>query len=403
MLWERYTERARKVMLHAEDWAKRLCSPYISTEHILLGLLEEKDTVACEILRKLGVDINKLSAELENELRKQTPKRPPSGQPVLISSAKQALIWAADEARSMGDSHIDTGHLLLGLLREKKDLTAKFWTRYGVRYEDVRRLLLRLKEEGTMLELEQFAEDWTQKAAAGEFRPVNFWQKERTQFVIALMRKERPNLLLVGNPETATLLVQQLACELLQRTSQTSARLMPSRLLRLKWSTLQSSEMMREFLTKLRLLEPKPIVFVGTTEDIAQMSDSLIAIVRQGELPIIAIATSEQWDEFRRRFPSLAVTFALIFVSEPDETQTLEWLKVHSEVYALFHEVTVDESALPAIVQLAKKHFPEKPLLPTAKNLLDEVCAFSKVHLAQTAVNEETVQKFSEFLFGLSN
>ncbi|MFN4179263.1 MAG: hypothetical protein ACK4I8_03030 [Armatimonadota bacterium] len=223
------------------------------------------------------------------------------------------------------------------------------------------------------------------------------------QFVIALMRKERPNLLLVGNLETATLLVQQLACELLQRTRQSSAHLIPSQLLWLKWGALQSSEMMREFLTKVRLLEPKPILFVGTTEDIAQMPNSLIAIVRQGKLPIIAIATSEQWDEFQHRFPSLAVTFAVIFVSEPDETQALEWLKVHAEVYALFHGLTVDENALPAIVQLAKKHFAEKPLLPTAKNLLDEVCAFSKVYLAQNAVNEEAVQKFSEFLFGLSN
>ncbi|MFN3422571.1 MAG: Clp protease N-terminal domain-containing protein [Armatimonadota bacterium] len=403
MQWMRYTENARRVMLHAEDWAFRLSAPYISTEHILLGLLEERDNTACQILQKLGVDISRLSAELESELRERTPKRPPLSQPMLTSSAKQVLIKAADEAISMGEYHIDTSHLLLGLFWERQGLAVKFLTRFGVRYEDVRQHLPGLKEKETAPELEQFAEDWTKKAAAGEFRPVNFWQRERVQFVVALMRKERPNLLLVGNFEISTLLVQQLACELLQRTSQSSARLMPNRLLRLKWGTLRSSEMTQEFLTKVSLLKPKPILFVGTTEEIAQMPNSLITIVRQGELPIIAIATSEQWDEFQRRFPSLAATFAVIFVSEPDETQTLEWLKVHAEVYALFHEVTVDESALPAIVQLVKKHFAEKPLLPMAKNLLDEVCAFSKTYLAQTMVNGEAVKKFSEFLFGPSN
>ena len=114
MLWERYTERARKVMLHAEDWAIRLRSPYISSEHILLGLLEEEDTLAVQILERLGVDIHRLRAELESQLRAQAPAHPPVGSPTLTSPAKQVLIRAADEARSMNDSHIDTAHLLLG-------------------------------------------------------------------------------------------------------------------------------------------------------------------------------------------------------------------------------------------------------------------------------------------------
>jgi len=147
MFWERYTERARKAMLHAEDWAIRLRSPYISPEYILLGLLEEKDTLAFQILERLGVDVHKMKSELENQLREQAPSHPPIGSPTLTAPAKQVLIRAADEARSMNDSHIDTVHLLFGLLKEKQGLAAEILAKYNVRYEEVRKRLHELRGE----------------------------------------------------------------------------------------------------------------------------------------------------------------------------------------------------------------------------------------------------------------
>jgi ATP-dependent Clp protease ATP-binding subunit ClpC len=134
MLWERYTERARKVMLHAEDWAIRLRSPFISSEHILLGLLEEEDTLAVQMLERLGVDIRKMKSELESQLKAQAPAHPLIGSPTLTAPAKRVLIRAADEARSMNDIHLDTAHLLLGLLKEREGLAAKVLAKYGVCY-----------------------------------------------------------------------------------------------------------------------------------------------------------------------------------------------------------------------------------------------------------------------------
>lgn len=403
MHWERYTKQARQVMLHAEDWAIRLNSLNISPEHILLGLLENGDTLAFQILERLGVDIQGLKAELESQLRTQASAHSPIGSPTLTSSAKQVLVRAVNEARSMGHSHIDTEHLLLGLLKEGQGLAAKSLAQFGVRYEDVRRAVTEQRvvketEKTTMMkeEVRKFAEDWTQKAIAGEFRPVNFWQKERTQFIVSLMRKERPNLLLLGNLETATLLVQQLACELVQQTTQFLGRKLPNLLLRLKWDELQLEEARQRFLQKLHSLEPKPVLFVGMIDEIAQWPDLLIAIAQRSEL--LAIASSGQWDEFKRRYFPFATTFTVIPVSEPDEGQTLEWLKAHAEVYSRFHDVTVDESALTAIVQLAKERFAEKPLLATAKSLLDSVCAFASAKLSKPIVTAETVFQFAELL-----
>jgi len=398
MLWERYTGRARKAMLHAEDWAIRLKSPFISTEHILLGLLEEEDTLAVQMMQMLGADIQQMKAELENQLKAIAPPRAPIGSPTLTSSAKQLLIRAAEEVRSLGDSHVDTAHLLLGLLREKQGLAAKILAKYNVRYEDVKRRLYELKQEMQRKPLEkvefaEFAEDWTRKASEGEFCPVSFWQKERERFTIALLRKEVPNILLLGNLETAFLLVQQFACELLN-----NPLLLQRRFLRLTWSKLMSDMEVMRLLDKLgRAKEPKPVLLVGTVEDIFHWSDAMLVIAQGKNLPVIAIATPSQWEEFQRRFPFAATTFIVIAVDEPNEEETLEWLKAHKSVYERFHEVVVDDEALTAILSLAKDKFADLPLLATTRNLLDEVCAYAKTKASST-VNPEVVREYASLL-----
>jgi hypothetical protein len=147
MLWERYTERARRVMLHAEDWAIRLKSPYISSEHIFLGLLEEEDTLAVQLLKRLGVDIQRMKTELESQLQAAIPPHAPIGPPTLIAAAKKVLVIAAEEMKFMNDSHIDTAHLLLGLLWEKQGIAAEILAKYGVCRKAVQQRLMELKAE----------------------------------------------------------------------------------------------------------------------------------------------------------------------------------------------------------------------------------------------------------------
>ena len=376
-------------MLHAEDWAIRLRSSYISSEHILLGLLEEKDTLAVQILEHLGVDVHKMKSELENQLKAQAPAHPPVGSPALNAPAKQVLIRAAEEARSMNDSHIDTGHLLLALLRERQGLAAEILAKYNVRYEDVRKRLYELKREEVQpeikptkppefppkpLKVSEFVEDLTAKATEGEFRPVSLWQRERERFVVALLRKEVPNILLLGNFETALLLAQQFACDLVNNPF-----LQERRLLRLDWTKLQSDAQVMSLLAELTKQAVKPLLFVGTVDDIFYWSEAMLAAVQSRLMPVLAVATPRHWEDFQNRYPVAASTFVVITVDEPDEQQTLEWLKVHKSVYESFHQVMVDDEALVAVMNLAKERFANLPLLATARNLLDEVCAYTKV------------------------
>jgi ATP-dependent Clp protease ATP-binding subunit ClpC len=383
MLWERYTERARKVMLHAEDWAISLRSPFISSEHILLGLLEEEDTLAVQMLERLGIDIRKMKSELESQLKAQAPAHPLIGSPTLTAPAKRVLIRAADEARSMNDIHLDTAHLLLGLLKEREGLAAKVLAKYGVCYEEIRKRLYELKSEAELPPKRrpvapQTAEDLTERAIEGEFHPVSFWQRERERFVVALLRKEVPNILLLGNIETALLLVQQFACELVN-----NSLLRERHMLRFDRSKFQPVEQVAELLNELQKWESKPLLFVGTVDDIFYWSDVMLAAVQSRLMPVLAIATPKQWEDFQDRYPAAASTFVVITVDEPNEEQTLEWLRVHKSAYESFHEVTVDDGALIAVVNLAKERFANLPLLATAKNLLDEVCAYPKVKVSK--------------------
>ncbi len=380
MLWERYTERARKVMLHAEDWAIRLRSTHISPEHILLGLLEEEDTLAVQILEQLGVNIRNMKAEVEVYLRSQMPAHPPSGSPILSATAKQVLVWAADEAKSMNDSHIDTAHLLLALLKEKQGLAAKILAKYNVRYEEVRKRLYELRLEVEALRKQkkpvapETTEDLTERVIKGEFRPVSFWQRERERFIVALLRKEVPNILLLGNFETALLLAQQFAWDFVN-----NPLLQERRLLRLDWTKLQTDEQVMRLLNELGKWDVRPLLFVGTVDDIFHWSDVMLSAVQNRLMPVLAVATPKHWEDFQNRYPAAASTFVVITVDEPNEEQTLEWLKVHKSVYESFHQVMVDDEALVAVLNLAKDRFTNLPLLATAKNLLDEVCAYAKV------------------------
>ncbi|MFA0740656.1 MAG: hypothetical protein DFNUSKGM_000763, partial [Candidatus Fervidibacter sacchari] len=301
------------------------------------------------------------------------------GSPALTAPAKQVLIHVADEARSLGDSHIDTGHLLLALLRERQGLAAKILAKYNVRYEDVRKRLYELKLKEALRKQKkpvapETTEDLTERAIKGEFRPVSFWQRERERFVVALLRKEVPNILLLGNFETALLLAQQFACDLVNNPF-----LQERRLLRLDWTKLQSDAQVMSLLAELTKQDVKPLLFVGTVDDIFHWSDVMLAAVQNRLIPVLAVATQKQWEDFQNRYPIAASTFVVITVDEPDEQQTLEWLKVHKSVYESFHQVMVDDEALVAVMNLAKERFANLPLLATARNLLDEVCAYAKV------------------------
>ena len=385
MQLERYTEQALKALLMAKEWAVRLNANQISLEHLLLGILEEEGTKAAQLLNECGVDTEQIFQQLSSET-KPTTKEIPTEQPLMSPSLQRVLRRAINEARLLGDENVDTAHLLLSLLRERGAKLTKLLLRQGVRYEDVRRRLFRMKAEELgevpfVTLPETFVTDWTEKVLSGEIQPVKFWQEERNFMKRTLLRSEQNNPLLLGNYETAILLVQQFAYDL--QFGSLPESLSGRRIIAVDWAGIwlhrqEPERVLTDLLMELQRIEPMPILFTGDLSDLQRNQNMLLMAIQNGYLQTIAIATPEGWTSLVHQMPSLSLAFSPIRISEPDEASVLEWLEVHRSVYEEFHRVEIESSALVAAVQLAKLNFPACPLLITAKNLLDEACAHAR-------------------------
>lgn len=384
MQWERFSEQALKALLKAKEWAVNLNAQQISLEHMLLGLIENRETKAACLLEECGVDLEQLREKLSSQTAPATEAG--TEQPPISPSLQRVLKRAESEAQLVGDEHVDTSHLLLSLLRERAAEVTKLLFRQGVRYEEVRRRLYRMKAEEIgetpFIALpESFVVDLTEKVLSDEVRPVQFWRDERDAIKRTLLRQEKRNPVLLGDVETASLLVLQFAYDL--QFGSLPEDLSGRRLIAVNWAGIwlhrrDANEALVELLTEMQRVEPPPLLFISDLSELRECGNALLKAICQGYAQGIAVASAETWDEFLKQFPSAATAFSVVPVSEPDETLALEWLEAHRGVFEEFHRVEVADSALAAAIQLARSNFSYRPLLVTAKDLLEEACAHAR-------------------------
>jgi ATP-dependent Clp protease ATP-binding subunit ClpA len=238
-----------------------------------------------------------------------------------------------------------------------------------------------LGEAPTITLPETFVTDLTEKVLSGEIQPVKFWQPERNFLKRTLLRREQNNSLLLGDYETAKLLLQQFAYDL--QFGSLPESLLGRRIIAVNWAGIwlhrkDADSVLADLLTELQRIEPSPLLFIDNLDELVRSQNMLIKAVQHGLVQTVAVSAPETWESLVRQTPSLLSVFSPISVTEPDEASTLEWLEVHRSVYEEFHRVEIEDSALVAAVQLAKHIFPEQPLLATAKRLLDEACAHAR-------------------------
>ncbi len=406
--FEKFSERARRVLISAQEEAQHLNHSYIDTEHILLGLLREEEGVAAKVLINLGTSLHKVRATVE--LTMEHSEKPSTGETGLTPSAKRVIELAIDEARHLGHNYIGTEHLLLGLLREGGGTAASALESLGITIDRVRAETARLLSQGATRArpghtasrtpaLDQISIDLTAAARAGKLDPVIGRAKEIERVVQILSRRTKNNPALIGEPGVGkTAIVEGLAHRI--ATGETPETLEGKRLITMDIASLVAGTKYRgEFEERLKKVieeiktagncilfidEFHTIVGAGAAEGAVDAASILKPSLARGELQCIGATTLDDYRKYVERDPTLERRFQPILVEEPSVDETLEILRGVKQRYEEHHKLVISDEALNSAATLAARYIPDRFLPDKAIDLIDE--ASSRVRIKHSAI-----------------
>ncbi|HWD40151.1 MAG TPA: ATP-dependent Clp protease ATP-binding subunit [Fimbriimonas sp.] len=415
-MWQRFTERARKVVFYAQEEAQRFGEGYVSTEHLLLGLVRESDSVAARVLEKLGVSLNRIRAEVEKQLPRGDAR--PSQDMTLTPRAKRVIDLAYDEARNLNNNYIGTEHLLLGLIREGDGLAGRVLAKLGVELEKARREVMSLQDNETQSKsgsgsraasgaggggtktatLDEFGRDLTELARDGKLDPVVGRQPEIERVMQILCRRTKNNPCLIGEPGVGkTAIAEGLALRIVSGDIPDILR--NKRIVSLDLAGLvagtkyrgEFEERMKKVMEEVRKAEGQVVLFIdelhtlvgaGAAEGAIDASNIMKPALARGELQCIGATTQDEFRKYIERDAALERRFQAVKVKEPSEEEAIDILKGLRERYEAHHQVEITDDALTAAVQLSQRYISDRSLPDKAIDLIDE--AASKVRLAQS-------------------
>ncbi|MDP2931744.1 MAG: ATP-dependent Clp protease ATP-binding subunit [Chloroflexota bacterium] len=402
--FEKFSERARRVLTLAQEEAEHLNHNYIDTEHILLGLVREGEGVAAKVLVNLGVALNKVRSAVEFIIGRG--EKPTTGETGLTPRAKRVIEVAIDEARNLGHNYIGTEHLLLGLLREGGGVAAAVLDNFGITLEKVRTEIAHVLSEGTTTRsrlprsttrtpvLDQLGIDLTASARAGKLDPVIGRQKEIERVIQILSRRTKNNPALIGEPGVGkTAIVEGLAHRIV--SGDVPETLEGKRLVTLDMGALVAGTKYRgEFEERLKKVideiktagncilfidEFHTMIGAGAAEGAVDAANILKPSLARGELQCIGATTLDDYRKHVERDAALERRFQPILVEEPSVDDTLAILRGVKERYEAHHRLTISDEALSSAAKLASRYIPDRFLPDKAIDLIDE--ASSRVRI----------------------
>ncbi|MFC2122120.1 ATP-dependent Clp protease ATP-binding subunit [Bacteroidota bacterium] len=408
--FEKFSERARRVLTAAQEEAQHLNHNYIDTEHILLGLVREEEGVAARVLISLGVGLGKVRQAVEFVVGRGA--KPASGETGLTPRAKRVIELAIDEARQLGHNYIGTEHLLLGLLREEDGTAASVLTSFGMSLEQVRAETTQVLNQGAPRgggraqrsasrtpALDQLGIDLTAAARAGKLDPVIGRVKEIERVVQILSRRTKNNPALIGEPGVGkTAIVEGLAHRIAE--GDTPETLEGKRLITLDMGAVVAGTKYRgEFEERLKKIideikaagnciifidEFHTIVGAGAAEGAVDAANLLKPSLARGELQCIGATTLDDYRKYVERDAALERRFQPVLVEEPSADQALDILRGVKERYEEHHKLKISDEALQAAVNLATRYIPDRFLPDKAIDLIDE--AASRVRIQSRTI-----------------
>jgi ATP-dependent Clp protease ATP-binding subunit ClpC len=413
-MFERFTERARRVIILAQEEAKRLNHSAVGTEHILLGIIREGEGVASKVLESLNINPERVRAEIESAIGRG--ERTPYEEVAFTPRAKKVLELALDEARRLGHNYIGTEHLLLGLIREGEGVAARVLEAMGADLERVRsQVVYLLGEEGTASytkqasktpTLDEFGRDLTKLARESKLDPVIGREREIERVIQVLSRRTKNNPALIGEPGVGkTAITEGLAQRIVR--GDVPEVLRTKRVVQLDLAALvagtkyrgEFEERMKKVMEEIRKAQGEVILFVdelhtlvgaGAAEGAIDASNILKPSLSRGELQCIGATTLDEYRKYVERDAALERRFAPILVAEPNVDQAVEILRGLRERYEAHHGVKIGDDALVAAAQLADKYISDRFLPDKAIDLMDE--AASKIRLQASFLPQEVRQ-----------
>ncbi len=409
-MFERFTDRARRVVVLAQEEARMLNHNYIGTEHILLGLIHEGEGVAAKALESLGIALEGVRQQVEEIIGQG--QQAPSGHIPFTPRAKKVLELSLREALQLGHNYIGTEHILLGLIREGEGVAAQVLVKLSADLNRVRQQVIQLlsgyqgKEPAaagattgeaapsTSLVLDQFGRNLTQAAREGKLDPVIGREKEIERVMQVLSRRTKNNPVLIGEPGVGkTAVVEGLSQRIIK--GEVPETLKDKQLYTLDLGALVAGsryrgdfeERLKKVLKEIRtrgdiilfIDEIHTLVGAGAAEGAIDAASILKPMLARGELQTIGATTLDEYRKHLEKDAALERRFQPIQVGEPSLTHTIEILKGLRDRYEAHHRVSITDAALVAAATLADRYISDRFLPDKAIDLIDEAGARMRI------------------------
>ncbi|HEX4903533.1 MAG TPA: Clp protease N-terminal domain-containing protein, partial [Acidimicrobiales bacterium] len=426
-MFERFTDRARRVVVLAQEEARLLNHNYIGTEHILLGLIHEGEGVAAKALESLGISLEAVRSQVEEIIGQGGSS--PSGHIPFTPRAKKVLELSLREALQLGHNYIGTEHILLGLIREGEGVAAQVLVKLGADLSRVRQQVIQLlsgyqgsggaaggagggaekagaaagsttgETPSGSLVLDQFGRNLTQLARDKEVDPVIGRSREIERVMQVLSRRTKNNPVLVGEPGVGkTAIVEGLAQKIV--ADDVPETLHGKQLYTLDLGALVAGsryrgdfeERLKKVLKEIRtrgdiilfIDELHTLVGAGAAEGAIDAASILKPMLARGELQTIGATTLDEYRKHLEKDAALERRFQKIIVEEPSVAHTIEILKGLRDRYETHHRVTITDQALVAAANLADRYISDRHLPDKAIDLIDEAGSRLRIKRMQT-------------------
>ncbi|QSB15056.1 ATP-dependent Clp protease ATP-binding subunit [Natronosporangium hydrolyticum] len=410
-MFERFTDRARRVVVLAQEEARMLNHNYIGTEHILLGLIHEGEGVAAKALESLGISLEGVRQQVEEIIGQG--QQAPSGHIPFTPRAKKVLELSLREALQLGHNYIGTEHILLGLIREGEGVAAQVLVKLGADLNRVRQQVIQLlsgyqgKEPAaagagsgseaapsTSLVLDQFGRNLTQAAREGKLDPVIGRESEIERVMQVLSRRTKNNPVLIGEPGVGkTAVVEGLSQRIVK--GEVPETLKDKHLYTLDLGALVAGsryrgdfeERLKKVLKEIRtrgdiilfIDEIHTLVGAGAAEGAIDAASILKPMLARGELQTIGATTLDEYRKYLEKDAALERRFQPIQVGEPSLAHTIEILKGLRDRYEAHHRVSITDAALVSAASLADRYISDRYLPDKAIDLIDEAGARMRI------------------------